>query len=72
MSIQANTFPSAHVAACTSASLVVFQHNTWMGLGFLWVSFSIATAVVMLRYHYLADAILGIALSLAIFAFLTL
>ncbi len=69
-SIQASTFPSAHVAACTSASLVVFQNNVWMGIGFLWISFSIAAAVVLRRYHYLADAVLGIALPFLFFAFL--
>ena len=69
-SIQANTFPSAHVAACTSASLIVFQHNVWMGSGFLWISFSIAAAVVMRRYHYLADAVLGISIPFVFFAFL--
>lgn len=69
-SIQANTFPSAHVAACTAASLVVFQLNVWMGLGFLWISFSIAAAVVIRRYHYLADAVLGIAIPFIFFAIL--
>jgi len=39
-----------------------------MEMGFLWILFSIATAVVILRYHHVADAILGIALSFAIFA----
>lgn len=69
-SIQANTFPSAHVAACTSASLVVFQHHAWTGIGFLWITLSIAIAVVIRRYHYLADAVLGIAVPFAFFAFM--
>ena len=62
-SIQANTFPSAHVAACTSASLVLLRHDVWIGTCFLCVSLSIAASVVMRRYHYTADAILGIAIS---------
>lgn len=70
-SIQTNTFPSAHVAACTAASLVVFQHSIWIGIGFLWIAFSIAAAVVIRRYHYLADAVLGILISVVFFAFLT-
>jgi hypothetical protein len=59
-SIQANTFPSAHVAACTAASLVLLKYDPLVGLGFLWVSLSIAVAAVMRRYHYLADVVLGI------------
>jgi len=66
-SIQANTFPSAHVASCTAASLVLFRYDTWFGIIFLWFSLSIAAAVVIRRYHYLADAILGLALPLALF-----
>ena len=61
-SIHANTFPSAHVAACMSSSLVVFQYDIWTGLVFLWITVSIAAGAVVRRYHYLADAILGIVL----------
>ncbi len=61
-SIRANTFPSAHVAACMSSSLVVFQHDVWAGTAFLWISVSIAAGAVVRRYHYLADAVLGIIL----------
>ncbi len=66
-SIKANTFPSAHVASCTAASLVLFRYDTWFGAIFLWFSLSIATAVVIRRYHYLADAILGLALPVVLF-----
>jgi len=69
-SIQANTFPSAHVASCTAASLILFRYNTWLGALFLLFSLSIAAAVVIRRYHYMADAILGFALPVALF-FLT-
>jgi hypothetical protein len=61
-SIRANTFPSAHVAACMSSSLVVFQHDVWTGTAFLWISVSIAAGAVVRRYHYLADSVLGIIL----------
>lgn len=61
-SIRANTFPSAHVAACMSSSLVVFQQDVWTGTAFLWISVSIATGAVVRRYHFLADAVLGIVL----------
>ncbi len=58
-SIQANTFPSAHVAACTAASLVLLRYDTFIGVVFLWISLSIAAAAVIRRYHYLADVVLG-------------
>jgi len=66
-SIQANTFPSAHVAACTAASLVLLRYDVLVGACFLWISVSIAAAVVMRRYHYLADAVMGIALPIVPF-----
>jgi hypothetical protein len=66
-SIQANTFPSAHVASYTAASLVLFRYDTWLGALFLFFSLSIAAAVVIRRYHYLADAILGLALPVVLF-----
>jgi len=70
-SIQANTFPSAHVTSCTAASLVLLQYNTFYGLVFLWCSVSIAAAVVIRRYHYLADAVLGIVVPIVLFLLLT-
>jgi hypothetical protein len=65
--IQANTFPSAHVAACTAASLVLLRYDVLVGACFLGISLSIAAAVAVRRYHYLADAVLGIALPIAPF-----
>jgi len=70
-SIQANTFPSAHVAACVAASLVLLRWNLPAGICFLWIALSIAAAVVVLRYHYLLDSLLGIILSLVLFLLLT-
>jgi hypothetical protein len=70
-SIQANTFPSAHVASCTAASLVLFRYNAWFGAAFLWFSLSIAAAVVIRRYHYLADSITGLALPVVLFFLMT-
>jgi hypothetical protein len=64
-SIRANTFPSAHVAACVAASLVLLRYDWLWGVCFLWVSVSIAGAVVMRRYHYLADAVLGTLIPIA-------
>ena len=64
-SIQANTFPSAHVAGTMSAALVMMLLMPVAGWVFLGVALVIAAGAVLGRYHYLADAILGAALALA-------
>ena len=64
--IVANTFPSGHVAATTAASLVVAQHLPSVGGVFLFLSGSIAVSVVVRRYHYLADAVLALALAFVV------
>ena len=69
-SIQANTFPSAHVAATMSAALVVTLASPAVGAAFLAVAVAIAAGAVLGRYHYLADAILGAALAAASVALL--
>ncbi len=66
-SIHANTFPSAHVAASLSCALVLLRLNAWAGLVFLLVAVSIALGAVAGRYHYLADAVAGAALAMAVF-----
>ena len=70
-SIQANTFPSAHVASCTAASLVLFRYDAGFGAAFFWATLSIASAVVIRRYHYLADAVTGLALPVILFLLLS-
>ena len=64
LGIGANTFPSGHVAATMAASLVVYQFLPTVGMVFLWVALSIAVSVVVRRYHYFVDAVLGGALAL--------
>lgn len=64
LGIGANTFPSGHVTATMAASLVVYQFLPTVGMVFLFVSLSIAVSVVVRRYHYFADAVLGVALAL--------
>jgi len=64
-SIQANTFPSAHVAATMSAALVMMLLLPAAGWVFLGFALAIAAGAVLGRYHYLADAILGAALAVA-------
>lgn len=66
-SIQINTFPSAHVAATTAASLALWHASPVAAGVFLWISLSIAIATVVCRYHFVADALAGFAV--AVFSF---
>jgi hypothetical protein len=67
-SIHANTFPSAHVAITTACALVLLEvAPLWVGLVFLWIALSVALGAVAGRYHYAADAILGVILAVAAF-----
>jgi membrane-associated phospholipid phosphatase len=66
-SIQAITFPSAHVAASTAAALVLLRLEPRLGLIFIWVALSIAVATVVGGYHYAADVLF--ALLVAVLAF---
>lgn len=66
-SIQMNTFPSAHVASTMAASLVLLRLAPSAGLVFLCISISIAVGAVVGRYHYAADALLAVALAVAVF-----
>jgi len=66
-SIQAITFPSAHVASSAAAGLVLLRLESRIGLIFLWVALSIAVATVIGGYHYAADVLF--ALLVAVFVF---
>jgi membrane-associated phospholipid phosphatase len=68
LSIKANTFPSAHVAASIATALALFDFVPLAGLIFLWVAVSIAISTVTGRYHYALDAVVGAALAAATFA----
>jgi hypothetical protein len=63
LSIQVNTFPSAHVASTIAASLALIGSLPVAGIIFLLISLSIACGAVMGRYHYAADAVLGISIA---------
>jgi membrane-associated phospholipid phosphatase len=67
-SIQAISFPSAHVAASLAVSLVLIHLVPLAGWIFLVITFWIAVAAVVGRYHYFIDVVLGAALTLAVFA----
>lgn len=64
-SIQANTFPSAHVAASLAASLAVLRHLVPAGVILLAISLSIAAAAVLRRYHYALDVLVGALVALS-------
>jgi membrane-associated phospholipid phosphatase len=66
-SIQAISFPSAHVASSLAVSLVLLWAVPAAGWVFLAVTFWIAVAAVAGGYHYAIDVVLGAALTLVIF-----
>jgi membrane-associated phospholipid phosphatase len=67
LSIGANTFPSAHVAASIATALALLHLVPIAGFVFLWIAVSIAISTVSGRYHYALDAVTGAALAAAAF-----
>ena len=64
-SIQVNTFPSGHAAGSLAIALIVAEiHPLIGGICLAW-ALGIAVASVVGRYHYAADAMLGILLPFA-------
>jgi hypothetical protein len=63
-SIQMNTFPSAHVAASMACAFVLMRISLLAGCIFLCIATGIALGAVFGRYHYAADAVLGILVAL--------
>jgi membrane-associated phospholipid phosphatase len=68
-SIQAISFPSAHVASALAVSLVLLRITPIVGVVFLIVSFWIAVAAVVGGYHYAIDVLLGAAMTLIVAVF---
>lgn len=66
-SIHAISFPSAHVAASLAISLFLLHKVPAAGIFFLVISFWIAVAAVVERYHYAVDVVLGAVLTLAMY-----
>lgn len=66
-SIQAISFPSAHVASALGVSLALMHYVPLTGAVFLIVSIWIAVAAVVEGYHYTIDVILGGTLSLIVY-----
>jgi membrane-associated phospholipid phosphatase len=67
-SVQANTFPSGHVAVALVVALVVFDWDPLAGLVFVPIALLIATATVLRRYHYTADVALGFVVAVVCWA----
>jgi hypothetical protein len=66
-SIQAITFPSAHVASSAAAAFVLLRLEPRMGLIFLWAALSIAVATVVGGYHYAADVLFALLVAVLVF-----
>jgi len=66
-SIQAISFPSAHVASSLGVALVLLQYLPLAGWIFLAIAIWIAIAAVVGRYHYAIDVVLGGFVTLAVF-----
>ncbi|MGA8304271.1 MAG: phosphatase PAP2 family protein [Candidatus Acidiferrales bacterium] len=66
-SIQAITFPSAHVASTTAVALVLTRFLPLTGAIFLVVAVSIAVGAFLGRYHYFLDVALGAIEAVAVF-----
>jgi PAP2 superfamily len=67
-SIQAISFPSAHVASALGVSLALLRYVPAAGAVFLIISIWIGVAAVAEGYHFTIDGVLGALLSLAVFA----
>jgi membrane-associated phospholipid phosphatase len=67
--IHANTFPSAHASASLAVALAVWPTVPWAGALLAVIAVSIAIASVVGRFHYAIDAVTGLLLALALWAF---
>ena len=68
VSVKANTFPSGHVAVALAVALVVRDLLPIAGLIFVPTALLIAAATVVRRYHYTADAVLGLVVAVVCWA----
>lgn len=66
-SIQAISFPSAHVASALGIALFLLHEIPVAGVIFLAIAFWISVAAVVGGYHYAIDVVLGAAVSFAIY-----
>ena len=66
LTINANTFPSGHVAGSLAVAIALLGPMPWVGAIVLFLAASISVACVVGRYHYVVDALAGGALALVI------
>ena len=66
-SIQAISFPSAHVASAFAIALVLLHYAPLPGVVFLIIAIMISLGAVIGRYHYALDVILGAVTALIVF-----
>src|SRR5712692_2277124 len=64
--INANTFPSGHVAGSLAVAFALLGPMPWVGAIFLFFAGSMSVACVVGRYHYVVDTLAGAALALLI------
>jgi hypothetical protein len=69
VSVGWNTFPSGHAAASVATALAVGARMPVVGAVFGVIAIGICIGSVTGRYHYAADAIAGVVLGVAAFAF---
>ena len=67
VSIQINTFPSAHVASSGAAALVLMRFAPVPGFWVLLIVGGITAGAVTGRYHYILDVLLGAVIAIAAF-----
>lgn len=67
VSVQANTFPSGHVAGSLIGALIAWQAVPMVGAAALVLALFIAVATFIGRYHYAADAAFGVLIAMAVF-----
>jgi len=67
VSIQANTFPSGHVAASVAIALELLRHAPAAGVAFLALAIGIAAGAFLGRYHYAIDVLIGAAMAIISF-----
>jgi membrane-associated phospholipid phosphatase len=66
-SIQAITFPSAHVASTVACGLVLLLYVPAAGVAVLALAAGVAVGAFLGRYHYFLDVVAGAALALGVF-----
>ena len=66
-SIQVNTFPSGHAAEALAAALLVLGAPPGVVVMMFAAALAVSAGAVLGRYHYLADALAGWAVAVAVF-----